>query len=172
MTHDANTPTKGRAAAFAPSRRGHANIPVKVEPRCWSRPELPRRQESQSSRTKDKSKKSGKILAKCVPRRHFARHFAYMESISCQNQLILDAWRRYLATKGPFSCPGPLWECIATRYCHDLPLKNTLRLNLAKEGAFRQRANTQRRFLARLHPMLTRKKGLQDKGCRTKRRTA
>ena len=110
-----------------------------------------------------------KILAKCIPRRHFAGHFAYMESISCQNQLILDAWRRYLAMKGRFSCPGPLWECIATKYCHDLPLKNALRLNLAKEGAFRQRANTQRRFLARLHPMLTRKKGLQGKGRRAKK---
>lgn len=86
-----------------------------------------------------------------------------MESISCQNQLILDAWRRYFAMKGRFSCPGPLRECIATRYCHDLPLRNALRLDLAKEGAFRQHANTQRRFLARLHPMLTRKRG-----CRTK----
>lgn len=105
----------------------------------------------------------GKILAKCIPRRHFAGHFAYMESISCQNQLILDAWRRYLATKGPFSCPGPLWECIATRYCHDLPLKNTLRLNLAKEGAFRQHANTQRRFLTRLLPMPTRKRSYRTK---------
>ena len=111
----------------------------------------------------------GKILAKCIPRRHFAGHFAYMESISCQNQLILDTWRRYLAMKGRFSCPEPLWECIATRYCHDLPLRNALRLDLAKEGTFWQHANTQRRFLARLHPMLTRKKGLQDKGCRTKK---
>ena len=105
----------------------------------------------------------GKILAKCIPQRHFAGHFEYMESISCQIQLILDAWRRYLAIKGRFSCPGPLRECIATKYCHDSPLRNALQLDLAKEAAFRQRTNTQRRFLARLHPMLTRKRG-----CRTK----
>ena len=116
----------------------------------------------------------GKILAKCIPRRHFAGHFAYMESISCQNQLILDAWRRDLVTKGRFSCPGPLRECIATRYCHDLPLKNALWLNLAKEGAFRQHANTQRRFLTRLSPDAYTQKGvvgqrLQDKGRRIKK---
>ena len=60
-----------------------------------------------------------------------------MGSISCQNQLILDAWRRYLATKGRFSCPEPLRGCTATKYCHDLPLRNALQLGLTQEGTFR-----------------------------------
>ena len=59
-----------------------------------------------------------------------------MGSISCQNQLILDAWRRYLAAKGRFSCPGPLRGCTATKYCHNLPLRNALRLDLTQEGTF------------------------------------
>ena len=60
-----------------------------------------------------------------------------MGSISCQNQLILDAWRRYLAVKGRFSRPGPLRGCTATKYCHDLPLRNALQLGLTQEGTFR-----------------------------------
>ena len=134
-------PHKGRATALAPSRREHANTAVKDEPQRWSCTKLPRRQESQSSHTKDESKKrgnicplcmiggirtgkgrlDGKISARYIPKRRFAGHFEYMENISCQNQLILDAWRQYLATRGRFFCPRPLRECIATKYCHDLP---------------------------------------------------
>ena len=44
----------------------------------------------------------GKMFAWCIPQRRFAGHFEYTESISCQNQLILDARRRYLAREGAF----------------------------------------------------------------------
>lgn len=42
-----------------------------------------------------------------------------MGSKSCQSQLILDAWRRYLAAKGRFSCPGLLRECIRAIFCQE-----------------------------------------------------
>lgn len=42
-----------------------------------------------------------------------------MESISCQNQLILDAWRRYLATKGRFYRLRLLQECIRVIFCQE-----------------------------------------------------
>ena len=35
---------------------------------------------------------------------------------------------------------APLRGCIATKYCHDLPLRNALQLDLAQEGAFRLHA--------------------------------
>ena len=44
-----------------------------------------------------------------------------MGSISCQNQLILDTWRRYLAAKGRFSCPGLFRECIRAIFCQESP---------------------------------------------------
>ena len=62
---------------------------------------------------------SGKIFAWCILQRRFAGHFEYMESISCQNQLILDAWRRYLATKGRFYRLRLLRECIRAIFCQE-----------------------------------------------------
>lgn len=62
---------------------------------------------------------SGKMFAWCILQRRFAGHFEYMGSISCQSQLILDAWRRYLAAKGRFSCPGLLRECIRAIFCQE-----------------------------------------------------
>lgn len=59
------------------------------------------------------------MIAKCIPEWRFAGHFEYMESISCQNQLILDAWRRYLATKGRFYRPRLLRECIRAIFCQE-----------------------------------------------------
>ena len=61
----------------------------------------------------------GKIFAWCILQRRFAGHFEYMESISCQNQLILDAWRRYLATKGRFYRLRLLRECIRAIFCQE-----------------------------------------------------
>lgn len=61
----------------------------------------------------------GKIFAWCILQRRFAGHFEYMESISCQNQLILDAWRRYLATKGRFCRLRLLRECIRVIFCQE-----------------------------------------------------
>lgn len=61
----------------------------------------------------------GKIFAWCIPQRRFAGHFEYMESISCQNQLILDAWRRYLATKGRFYRLRLLQECLRVIFCQE-----------------------------------------------------
>lgn len=61
----------------------------------------------------------GKIFAWCILQRRFAGHFECMKSISCQNQLILDAWRRYLATKGRFSCPEFPRECIRAIFCQE-----------------------------------------------------
>ena len=61
----------------------------------------------------------GKIFAWCILQRRFAGHFEYMESISCQNQLILDAWRRYLAVKRRFSCSGFPRECIRVIFCQE-----------------------------------------------------
>ena len=50
----------------------------------------------------------GKIFARCILRRRFAGHFGCMARISCQSQLVLDAWRANLATKPPlFSSEAP-----------------------------------------------------------------
>ena len=61
----------------------------------------------------------GKIFAWCILQRRFAGHFEYMGSISCQNQLILDAWRRYLATKGRFYRLRLLQECVRVIFCQE-----------------------------------------------------
>ena len=43
----------------------------------------------------------GKIFARCIPKRLFAGLFGCMARISCQSQLISDAWRANLATAAP-----------------------------------------------------------------------
>lgn len=48
--------------------------------------------------------------------------FACISAISCH--------------EGVFSRPEPFWEYIATKYCHSLPLKDALRLDLAKQVSF------------------------------------
>ena len=60
-----------------------------------------------------------------------------MGSISCQNQLILDTRRRYLAAKGRFSCPGLLRECIRAIFCQEFPPSSA---RSAPRGCFIQRA--------------------------------
>ena len=73
----------------------------------------------------------GKIFARCILRRRFAGHFGCMARISCQSQLISDAWRANLATKPPFSRPRPLLGCMERKTCHGLPPGNAPRRNLA-----------------------------------------
>ena len=76
----------------------------------------------------------GKICALCIPERRFAALFGCMARISCQSQLVLDAWRRYVAREGRFSCPGPLRECMKRKACRGPPLENASRVNIATDG--------------------------------------
>ena len=73
----------------------------------------------------------GKIFARCILRRRFAGHFGCMARISCQSQLISDAWRANLAAKGRFSRPRPLSGCMERKTCPRLPPGNAPRRNLA-----------------------------------------
>ena len=73
----------------------------------------------------------GKIFARCILQRRFAGLFGYMARISCQSQLISDAWRANLAMKGRFSRPRPLSGCMERKTCHGLPPGNAPRRNLA-----------------------------------------
>ena len=66
----------------------------------------------------------GKICALCIPERRFAGLFGCMARISCQNQLVSDAWRRYVAREGRFSRPGPLRECMKQENCHEKAPEN------------------------------------------------
>ena len=73
----------------------------------------------------------GKIFARCIPERRFAGHFGYMARESCQSQLILDAWRRYVARKGRFSRPRHLLGYMKRKTCHGLPPGNAFREHFA-----------------------------------------
>ena len=73
----------------------------------------------------------GKIFARCILRRRFAGLFGYMARISCQSQLISDAWRANLAMNWRFSRPRPLSGCMERKTCHGLPPGNAPRRNLA-----------------------------------------
>lgn len=79
---------------------------------------------------------SGKMFAWCILQRRFAGHFECMKSISCQNQLISNAWWRYLAAKGRFSCQGLLRECIRVIFCQECGLSSAWS---ALRGCFIQR---------------------------------
>ena len=73
----------------------------------------------------------GRILARCILRRRFAGHFGCMARISCQSQLISDAWRANLAANWRFSRPRPPRRCMRRKTCHGLPPGNAPRRNLA-----------------------------------------
>ena len=73
----------------------------------------------------------GKIFARCILQRRFAGLFGYMARISCQSQLISDAWRANLAANWRFSRPRPLSGCMERKTCHGLPPGNAPRRNLA-----------------------------------------
>ena len=73
----------------------------------------------------------GKIFAWCILQRRFAGHFGCMARISCQSQLVSDAWRANLAMNWRFSRPRPLSGCMERKTCHGLPPGNAPRRNLA-----------------------------------------
>ena len=73
----------------------------------------------------------GKIFAWCILQRRFAGRFGCMARISCQSQLISDAWRANLAANWRFSRPRPLSGCMERKTCHGLPPGNAPRRNLA-----------------------------------------
>ena len=73
----------------------------------------------------------GKIFARCIPKRLFAGLFGCMARISCQSQLISDAWCANLATNWRFSRPRPLSGCMERKTCHGSPPENAPRRNLA-----------------------------------------
>ena len=73
----------------------------------------------------------GKIFARCILRRRFAGHFGCMARISCQSQLISDAWRANLAANWRFSRPKPPRRCMRRKNCHGLPPGNAPRRNIA-----------------------------------------
>ena len=73
----------------------------------------------------------GTIFARCILHRRFAGHFGCMARISCQSQLISDAWRANLAMNWRFSRPRPLSGCMERKTCHGLPPGNAPRRNLA-----------------------------------------
>ena len=73
----------------------------------------------------------GKIFARCILQRRFAGLFGYMARISCQSQLISDAWRANLAREGRFSRPKPLSGCMERKTCHGVTPGNAPRRNLA-----------------------------------------
>ena len=72
----------------------------------------------------------GRIFARCILQRRFAGLFGYMARISCQSQLVSDAWRANLARKGRFSRPRPLSGCMERKTCHGLTPGNAPRRNL------------------------------------------
>ena len=96
----------------------------------------------------------GKIFARCILQRRFAGLFGYMARISCQNQLISDAWRANLAANWRFSRPRPLLGCMERKTCHRLPPENAPRRNLATD----RRSGTHR---ARVLPLPVRPRAHQ-----------
>lgn len=72
----------------------------------------------------------GRIFARCIPKRLFAGHFGCMARISCQSQLISDAWRANLAANWRFSRLRPLSGCMERKTCPGLPPGNAPRRNL------------------------------------------
>ena len=116
-----------------------------------------------------KSPLPGKIFARCILRRRFAGLFGCMARISCQSQLISDAWRANLARKGRFSRPRLLLGYMGRKNCHGLPPGNAPRRNLAT-------ARPPRTHRARILPLPVRPRAHQgavpspsDAGKRTSR---
>ena len=73
----------------------------------------------------------GKIFARCIPKRLFAGLFGCMARISCQSQLISDAWRANLAANWRFSRPRPLLGYMRRKTCHGKTPGNASRENIA-----------------------------------------
>ena len=83
------------------------------EPRA---PPHPTRKRSKRS---NGAPRNGKIFARCIPKRLFAGLFGCMARISCQNQLISDAWRANLARKGRFPVRGHFRDAWSTKLATD-----------------------------------------------------
>ena len=96
----------------------------------------------------------GKIFARCIPRQLFAGLFGCMARISCQSQLISDAWRANLAANWRFSRPKPPRRCMRRKNCHGLPPGNAPWRNLATD----RRSGTHR---ARILPLPVRPRAHQ-----------
>ena len=77
----------------------------------------------------------GKIFARYIPKRLSAGLFGCMARISCQSQLISDAWRANLATNWRFSRPRPPRGCMERKNCHGWPPGKASRHNLAMAGS-------------------------------------
>ena len=96
----------------------------------------------------------GKIFARCILQRRFAGLFGCMARISCQSQLISDAWRANLAANWRFSRPKPPRRCMRRKNCHGLPPGNAPWRNLATD----RRSGTHR---ARILPLPVRPRAHQ-----------
>lgn len=96
----------------------------------------------------------GRIFARCIPKRLFAGLFGCMARISCQSQLISDAWRANLAANWRFSRPKPPRRCMRRKNCHGLPPGNAPWRNLATD----RRSGTHR---ARILPLPVRPRAHQ-----------
>ena len=96
----------------------------------------------------------GKIFARCIPKQLFAGLFGCMARISCQSQLISDAWRANLAANWRFSRPRLPRRCMRRKTCHGLPPGNAPRRNLATD----RRSGTHR---ARILPLPVRPRAHQ-----------
>ena len=96
----------------------------------------------------------GKIFARCIPKQLFAGLFGCMARISCQSQLISDAWRANLAANWRFSRPKPPRRCMRRKNCHGLPPGNAPWRNLATD----RRSGTHR---ARILPLPVRPRAHQ-----------
>ena len=114
----------------------------------------------------------GKIFARCILRRRFAGHFGCMARTSCQSQLVLDAWRAYLARKGRFSRPRPLSGCMGRKNCHGLPPGNAPRKNIATasqaKNALRRNPATAGRWethLASILPSASARERIRAQSC-------
>ena len=100
----------------------------------------------------------GRIFARCVPERRFAGLFGCMARISCQSQLISDAWRANLAANWRFSRPKPPRRCMRRKNCHGLPPGNAPWRNLATD----RRSGTHR---ARILPLPVRPRAHSRRSC-------
>ncbi len=96
----------------------------------------------------------GRIFARCIPKRLFAGLFGCMARISCQSQLVSDAWRANLAANWRFSRPKPPRRCMRRKNCHGLPPGNAPWRNLATD----RRSGTHR---ARILPLPVRPRAHQ-----------
>ena len=124
------------------SARNTSTAPYKARAVCEPRaPPHPTRKRSKRS---NGAPRNGKICAPCMirgvraakaapswqdlravrSRKAVCGLFRCMARISCQSQLVLDAWRANLATNWRFSRPRRLLGYMKRKTCHGLPPEN------------------------------------------------